>query len=656
MKASVLRVHGCRHLFSSYLWYSSILILAVSLVLTFPSHYTDPCPSAERSFNSSVDPTFFVHITDSHIAHNRPKSNKRYLDALKFIKYTKTKTLINTGDLVDNWIDHKHIPHESGQNVEDHILYKKLANDTGPYITLHVDQSGNHDLFDVYSYGSDNMHFLKYSRYYSKFENLSYSDYLVSTVQAEDCIFVIINPQLFPPSRALLDLFVYPSRYNLDTIEDTIIEACETNLSVIVLNHFPIDQWYDIRSSRGRSFHEMISYYNVSLALDGHTHPGHFHPNHHGTNLEIIGSDTKQHNNLAIVTIDNKNIGYTAFKCNSTPKAVVTYPIPTELVTRHTMFNQPNIDIRLLVFTESEVEIFCDGNKMEFDRYIRPGIALYHLKASFPPGENTIEFTGFYENNLTFFVGNILPSHYEFLGNLYNLLFSSVPVVYVLMIIFTLIVFPFPVEFKFKAVKDFADRRLKWLFNNQTTCIESLLNIIPFGPLIVRWRFLRLPIVLRTVIFTLMYFPFVCPICIQTLDGHYGFVSIYGYYNGGHNTPHIYGSIFLLIHMWFDIAPMTFLLSMLALEAHWTWWFVLDIIYALFGFAFCLAFTIYKLSETTRFIFWAFNPIFVLCPIGFFVTIIVCRRVCPKPDWSDIAIFADNTDLSSHLTEFNSIV
>lgn len=651
-------VNGVRSFFSTYTWYTSILFLAIYLVLREPHHFTDPCPSATRPFNSSKNPTYFVHITDVHISHKQGRNNRNFMNALEFSKKSKTNTLINTGDLVDNWKFHGKVVKESSQNLRDQEIYQKLSKDTGPLISLYVDQSGNHDLFDVYSFGSKKMHFLKYSNYYLNLSNITYEKYLVSTVTAEDCIFVIINPQLFPPSRALTDLFVYPNRKNLDTIENAIINACKTNLSVVVLNHFPIDQWFSVKSSLGHSFKDMISIYDISIALDGHTHPSIFHPQHHGTSLEVIGSDTKQHNNLGIVTIDNGNINYAAFKCNNDPKAVVTYPISYDVASRQTVFNNQKIDIRVLAFTEEPVKIYADGHLMEFDRLVKPGVSLYHYENTFPFGMNTIEFTGYFDNRLTFYVGDILPSHYEFLGNLYNLFFSVHPIFILLMISFITITFPIPFELKYERIKRFAHDKLTWIFNGHSTVLQFILNCTIFGPLIVRWRFNRMPLYVRVTMFLVIFLPYVCPVVVQTIDGHLGILTIYGYYNGGHNTPTIWGPIFSLIHMWFEVAPITIFSSMLALSSYWTNWFILDFMFLFLGLAVCFGFTYFKLSEATKIVFWASNPLFVLCPIALLLMLVIWRRIGKRPDFSDIVVdHSTNEDLlTSEVCQINPLV
>ena len=628
-----------KHFLTNYTWYVVVFFIAIVLILNFPTQKTAKIHSKTTIFDSSKDPTYFVHLTDVHVSATNKKSQKRFKSALDFIKKCNTKTVAITGDLTDNWRIHK-IWKEAKQNEKDHELYRSLLNETVTKLTSFVDQSGNHDLFGVFSYDSPNNEFIKTSFFYEKKENLSYENYTVSTYDNphDDTTFVVINPAVFPSLQPLVDIFVDPTKELLNRVEET-LQSVNKSRQIVLMNHYPAYLWFDVRSKYGHTFREMNEIYNINIALSGHTHPiGHM-PVHHKENLEVVGVDTKNHHKLAIVSYDNGNTVYSPFDIQDTPKAIITNPVPRDYLSQHDTFNTNDVDVRLLVFSDSKnvsINVFENNTpigSLEYARTIREGVHLYHLRHNFPDGKHKLRFSGFYNGKIKFFVGDVCPSHREYLGNLYNLFFSATPIFYILLVLFFIILFPVNIESCSQKLTTYVKEKLDWLYTDEWTC-QELIPASLLGFFFVRWRVQSIPLYMRIILFLGLFAPFVLPVVVQTIEGHAGVVTTFSVYYKGITRKNVWGDVFKLAFMWFSEAPATFICSMFYNLNTFPKICIIDIVLFAFGCIFLVFFSYWKIAETTKLSFAFLGPLLIIWPLFTVAAIAFWRKTNRSRDTS----------------------
>ena len=612
------KVNGFKHILVSYFWVISILISILVMVFLKPWHTTQPIYSLDNEFDTEEVPQIFGHVTDIHISTYHPKNSELLEKVFRFFKSGQIGKILMGGDLVDNWIElftHK----KATQNTNDHSMYKNITQKMVNHGNTLIDIAGNHDEFNVYSFNSTNNMFKNFSSFYSKFENLTFDEFLVMNYELDDkTILVCVNPFYYPAGMPLLDLFLYPTKEILDKIEDSIIKAIETGKNVLLMNHWPAYSWYDVRSSRGHTFREMHQIYPLAMTLSGHTHPRHAYTHHHNTTLEIVASDLKQHHHMGVITIDNDMPIYHQFSPDDKLKAMVTYPVPLIQLNRRCSFKSTEVPIRVVVYsnkTNEQIIVRGDFNgTIPFKKQICENISLYELKVNFTKGKNTIWFSGYFDEELTFYVGEKLPPYREELGNQYNF-FKSIPNNYFFAVfVLGIITFPIPFENFIPILKTFKESCISWLYSTEMTVWQFIL-CLPFGFLISRWTLQMQRIWVRIALFATISFPYFLPVFIQVIEGHYGIVTIFGYQNGGHNTPHIWGPLFRIIHTIFVITPLVNFANMLSLyksKKDWIPSFIVDFCTLFGSFLLSIFFCWWKVSESTTLILALTSPLLIL--------------------------------------------
>ena len=622
MEALVLaehrKVYGFKHLLVSYFWIFSILISILVMVFLKPWHNTEIIHSLNNPFDTEEIPQVFGFVTDVHISVYRPEHTKLLEKVFNFYQSGQIQKILVGGDLVDNWM-RSPVQKRAAQNPSDHAIYSNITTKLTNHGNLLIDIAGNHDEFDVYSFNSSNNMFRTFSSFYKNFENLTYDEFLVLSYDLDNKTIVLcVNPFYYPAGMPLLDLFLYPSVEILDKIESKIQEAINTSKNVILMNHWPAYSWYNVRSSLGHTFREMHQIYPFSMTLAGHTHPKHAYTHHHNTTLEIVASDLKQHKHMGVISIDNNMPIYHEFKPDDELKALVTYPIPYVQLNRRCSFNSTEVPIRVIVYSnQTDEKIIVSGDFkgiIPFKTQISENISLYELNVNFTKGHHTIHFSGYFNEDLTFYVGDELPSYKEELGNQYNF-FKAIPNNYFFaIVVLGIITFPIPFENFIPFLKNFKENCVSWLYTSDMTVWQFFL-CLPFGFLISRWTLQNQRIWIRIALFATISFPYFIPVFIQVIEGHYGIVTIFGYQNGGHNTPHIWGPLFRIIHTLFVIAPLVNFANMLALyktKKDWICSFIVDFC-TLFG-SFILAIFLcwWKISESTTLVLALTSPLLIL--------------------------------------------
>ena len=607
-----------KHVMVSFFYVAIFLVCLGMTALSSPYQYTVPIKSAQREFNNSDDPYFFIHLSDVHVSEYHNKNVENYKKAIQWIYNAQADDVVVSGDLVDNW-ERKWFLKSSKQNQEDHKLYVQITKDFAKHLKNLVDISGNHDEFGLISYDSPQHEFLDYSSFYHKRKNITYEDFTVTTHDLNDnFVLLLINCAVYPTSRALVDLFVDSSTELLDRIEDAFEELQKKNKQIIVVTHFPAGWWMPRRSSNGKTFEEMFQQYDAVL-LTGHVHPTNYNFVHIADNVEIVASDLKIHDHLGMVTFDNGNFIFHQFDLKDELKAVVTNPPSYKHLARQTIFNLKTMPIRLLVWSNKEEEIFVDiddlnkKQKMIPVRKIKENITLYELNCTLEEeGYHTLNFSGFYSDTLEFYNGETLPSFKEETGSRYNLFFSIPKAYNVFIFILLITIFPFNIESFFPTIQKKADELLNTMYTEEMPW-KMFFFYLFCGPLITRWKIQKVHKSLCWTLLVIALSPYFVPVFVQNLDGHIGIVTIYGYSNSGISRLSIYGPFFRIIHMASVLWPLIILTGFLSCCLHkreWTKAYIIDIACVFIGIGESLFVVVYRIPESTDYLLALSSPLF----------------------------------------------
>ena len=608
-----------KHILVSYFWIFIFVLIGIIIYFNNTIYQeTGPIRSQAREFNYSEDPFYFVHLTDVHISNYFNYSTEYYEKAIEWSKKALAKHIITTGDLVDNW-DRNKLFKMSHQNKKDHVLYNISTTKFAEYVDILVDIPGNHDEFGLYSFDSENHDLQHYSHFYSQIENLQYENFTVMPFNlTDDIVLICISMAIYPYSLGLIDTDIYLNTALLDRIEETLEEYQNKGKELIVITHHPVHSTISEKSSKGRTYKDIIGHYNISAVFCGHLHPENFWILHFNQNIQFIGSDLKKHQHIQIGSIDNGNIVYNLFSTSDKLKAIVTNPQPINQISRHSTFSYEKVPIRMLVWSNNTIEeIFVHGDvegKLQPVRTIKENLTLYEYNASIPKGKHQITFSGYYNGKLEFFNGDELDSYSESVGD-FDREFIYIPDIYYgALIIFIIILFPFNIESCFPTIQKIVDEYLEWLSNANNSLRSFILSMF-FGFFITRWKIQKVTLPLRWILFIVAFSIYFVPVCIQDIEGHIGFVSFYGYTNGGHTTPSLWGPLFRLMHAFAIVWPficLTSFLSMCINKSDWTIVYVLDILFVAFCFIFFIVFTLLLLTQTTYVYYALTSPLLIL--------------------------------------------
>ncbi|EAX86745.1 hypothetical protein TVAG_479360 [Trichomonas vaginalis G3] len=416
----------------------------------------------------------------------------------------------------------------------------------------------------------------------------------------------------------------------LDLIEAKIVEALNNHndKSIIIITHYPVGQFGQSKSSAGLTFKDIIIKYQISAVLTGHSHPKTIQPQHHLDSLEVICSDLVSHRNIGIVSNDNGNIFYHSYSVEQRPSFIVTYPIDYKQISKMTMFNSKEVDVRVIAFTDSENEtILCNGQGMNFDRHLRSGMSLYHIKMTFKSGFNNIHIAN--ANNtekemIRFFIGSVSPSFKEKLGDERNYYKYSLSILILLGLIMFVVLFPFNIEVKFEPLMKLYNNCIEYLENreNEYKVIDHIKYIL-CGFLFVRFYLIKYNKNVMLYLFMLFLSPLILPLGLIKSEEHFGLICIYGTFLNNHLYPTQFVYLIYLIHIGIITIPLTFITAMFGKERKFSLCFVVDIIFALFCLIITIYYSLFSISHATTLVLSATNFLFVLLPFAYMIYLLL---------------------------------
>ena len=641
------------YLLSQYCWLIGVLCVFGIILLIPDKNQVLAVDSATRTFNNSADPTIFGVCADVHVEELQDKHTQAFIKALDFAASMSIDTFVVAGDVVENW-KKATLGRIPTQRLDQFKLYKQIVDDHSQAFKYYFDIAGNHDLFSVWSYDSPKHYYRQYS---GSLPNLpgheNYSVFRVHSYETPEFAFVMLNPFLFPMTPANVDFWA--------RVDDEMLDAFEAELNkhidreVIVFTHFPIHWWRNTSNpQRCSRIKDILDKSNAHMVVTGHRHPAQTVPQHHGRALEILASDIIVHQNMGFITFDNGcAVFHTVNLNNELPKGFVTNPVPFEQITKKSVFNEQDLTIRVIAITEDDsiqIDAKIDNKpsgSLKFERVLRPNTSLWTLSTHLPNGKHTLQLSGFMSENVEFFIGEKRESYSEPTYAL-NFLFIGGPACALfLWIVLIPLLFPFEFDFILKKTNVVND----WLVGHSTE--SHWLGVTLGSPWMVRSRLQKLPMLLRLLIFIGCLAPLAFPSVFFTVEGHIGFVNIYGFRITGQQFD-VWGLVTALVYHLFVTFPSVVLGSAIGFSFPWKNIVILDIVWAFAGTVGSLLFAnifVVQMSDRMR----TNLSIFMICPFVIHGSLLVWR-ILTKRRAADLRLHEESTTADSLGQQFDLFV
>lgn len=559
--------------------------------------------SAGDGWSEQYDPDYFYHITDVHITHYIQSTVDNFEKSLKIGTLFKSKSVLITGDLVDNYF----LPYypsqvqETMQMREDWIRYSNMANKYSKNFEKIIESFGNHDVPRILSKNSDNFYYSKMTmsaRAHHNFE-LPNETYDIFTDKVGNFTFLVLNPIFFPIPPLPFTYYIHAPTEYIEKVEK-VIDSIPDNENVILSTHYhsPVwSKWYIpfIKStSTSRFFNEVLQNRKIKMLLTGHNHGANRMIMHHGDSFEVCGSDLRYNYKSGFVTNDNGNIVYHWFSIEKPTNSFVTFPVPIEQTTSR---NDCSVSkIRVISFltniTDLTVEIDGKTHKLQKVRKLKENDQAWLFEAdlsSISNGKHRLKLIGEPEEEFEFLFGQSskIESRNEPLYD--DMLWANLQWIglIILAIVFLFITFPF--SFCHFSKFDGYWRWINKLDSSDESEADSIHGSIPsiednerpmspvkrqtiqnnnakywiysifFGFFGIRSRVMKLPLSLRIVLFCSVLLSLFLPIFTFDVGGRFGFMFIFGYLlgqgKGSHSVDNnymsrVYGTFELRFEEW----------------------------------------------------------------------------------------------------------
>lgn len=563
------------------------------------------------NWNSSSDPLVFTHDSDIHINRFSEQSKFAFRKSLQTAELFNPSYHLITGDLSDNF-DGLTWPKYADQDEEAWIGYKEVIDEVNPKYEI-IDLPGNHDMWGIESISSKRHYLLDYTRTFRRNNTQSISSFQIRIIKTPEHPLIILNPFRFPTAHCCFLYWVEPTKAMLDDIQN----AIDKNPHAIVMSHFPPDFWRMKKSSKGLNIRQILDNPNVDLIITGHHHPKHPLIRHHGKGImEVCGVGGMNHTIFGVVTEDNNRFVYHEINHLYPPIAIITHPAPIKQVSTRLPYNDENTEIRILSYIPNlkiKVSGAVTGN-MSYTRQIKNGLYLYSHPLNLPKGRYTIYFSGDFNEERTFIIGEeyrVEESPIESMRP--NQIEANVlPFIFIL---FNLILFPVNV-FNF----DFLNN---WIEGKDGKWYYWIFDIL-FGFIAVRSRILKAPLYVRIILYIATTWPICLPTSIMELDKKPAMIFSYGYVASKQYLYASDGPGYTYTYYQEVVIPATIFVSGLALGKYTRWPLLLDFLYICYYYIEKIPYTITNpLSESVGKIFMYLSPCFMFMPIAIIISILV---------------------------------
>jgi len=597
-------------LFLSEFSYMIIAGLIALIGIIFPSYYksTEYISYSGPSWNSSLDPLIFTHISDIHVS--SIKSKEKFKTLFRTVKKLGANFHLFTGDLVDNY-EKKDFPKIGKQMKNDMEYYKELIDTELSNETI-IDVSGNHDMFGVISPFDEDFGFLDISKIFTRNNTKTFEQLWIKTKNIEGMNFLLLNPYNFPVVHPPYVYYAHPPKQFLDLLEQQINQVGPCS----ILMHYPADFFWSKGNSKGKDFESLMKHDNVQYIFSGHTHPLEFRIRHHENGgLEFIGTAIKKTNDFGLVTIDNGRLVYNKveFKDNNFKYYYMTHPVPKDQLSKTHNFNEKNTEIRVISYkSEIEDNLNITGDfsgKLKYQRDLKNGAKLYSMPLNIiNDGEYKIKFEApGYSIEREFYFGKKIKIQGE-KKNFFNYFLIPFIVSFSFFIIFLLII-TFP-----KRIIDFSYID-EWIIGNTKGKWFYWIISILLSPFILNYRICtNAPLYFRIILFTCICYPLVLPFhFFEPMKGHIGY-SFFCFYLINKTVLYDEWSLFFnAFYFWLIISPITLVVSGFKFKKSCFYIFHFAFLYLCFGGA---CFINYRFAgESVKFGLLFCHPCFVVIPI-----------------------------------------
>ncbi|OHT06821.1 hypothetical protein TRFO_25135 [Tritrichomonas foetus] len=462
---------------------------------------------------------------------------------------------------------------------------------------------------------------------------------------------IALNVFNFPTARSLLLLFSNMSKQFLDNLEKTI----EENPNPIVMAHYPVFEIHSAKSSKGRTFEQIVGSSDIRLYLCGHAHPYSLEIQHHGEgNMEIVApSNSEKFQLFGLVSIDNGRLMWHQVDIRNPMKFMTTHPISKEQISIHTNFQEKDTEIRVIRFNstfdqpEAKISFSIKNSKnrkiikkgeLKLARFMDNSTSLYSAPLNIEDfGEYTLELNGDYQEERNFIVdsstkvGNEVWVHYM----------SAKRIIWIILvvefIIFMLIVTPLPFNFlRFEKIENWIEG-IDYLSgnpsHNETMVVEInlknnnmkvtywLLSIF-FGFLLIRTRYQRAPLGIKIMALFAVYSVLFIPTLEFNTEGDIGIVWVYGVLINKVSYFIDYSVYYAVLYLTFVCYPMIAIISSMCVY-QWNKKQLGDLIFVflpLGGIPYVIIRIAYQASGKSLIMF---SPQFVILPLLYIIIFIV---------------------------------
>ena len=636
-------------LFLSEFSYLIIVAIISSFILIFPSYHetTKYYSNSVSSWNSSLDPLIFTHLSDIHITNFKDINHYKTL----FLTEKKLKPNFNllTGDIADNY-NRPSFPKVGKQNQKDWENYKDLLDTVLNNETI-LDVAGNHDMFGVISPLDEEYGYLDVSKVFTRNNTKTLEDFWLKTVNIEGITFILLHPFSFPMVHPPYNFYPHPSKQFLDLLEDTINEVGPCS----ILTHYSVDIFGHEKNKNGNSFKDIIKNENVQYIFTGHSHPSKFMIKHHKYGgLEFIGTSMKKTNDLGLVTIDNGRLVYNRVDLdeNKFQTYFMTHPTPIEQLSKSHNFNEKKTEIRVISYkNDIEDNLYISGDfngKLEFRRILKNGAKLYSMPMNIKSdGEYEIILkTPGCEIKRKFYVGDNIELSGE-QEDYYNTL-SRLILPLGIIIIFFLLIITFPLK-----ILDFSFID-NWILEKEKGKNYYWILCFFLCPFILNYRInINIPIYFRIILFISCFYPLLLPFhFFAPIKGYIGY-SFLCFYLIKYQIIYDEWSIFFnILYFLLIISPITLVVSVFRFRKSCFYIFQFIYLYLLFIIACVINFRFAGESVNLTLLF--FHPCFVIVPIILNVLLYISLKRYNKLHPENEYEF--NMDINSINNERNSIL
>lgn len=592
---------------SYYIWYLIACLPFLILYLTKFNYTVKHVYVNENAplYNYSNKPVIIAQISDVHSSEHFPNATKWLNKSLRYAhEKINPSWVLLSGDLVDNYVGHKS-PTISIQTESHWILYNKAVNESEIPNDMIFEIYGNHDLWGLKEWNPKTSMPARYVR--TEMPNLQ-----VFSHERRDVRIVAFTPQEFPTGYGPFAFILAIKPKHLDLLEAELKKPTSCKYTVFTC-HYTHELLYprNAKSKSGLTLKEMLPYYNVSVYLNGHTHPKRLETVHFGNTMELTARATKLYDDLTLLSIDNNRINYKIIKPTKSFNAMVTHPAPQHLQAYN--YKDTTFPINVVSFSPSKTKVFnitgdVEG-QLQFSGYIddKDMVALYSMNVTMDSGIHTIHVSGDLTEDVTFAVNCVSGPFKESQKALVDpktgiVGFPMMIILYTIIVVFMWVPFPY-----FDSTADFILGK-----DSEFNYICLLL-----GPITVGRAISGIEIWLKILITVVVEWQLLLPILLYNFEGDVAALFSWGYVAEGKFVLDVFSFICGFIGMFGFISHIVLggLIYACCFTKGWSFWHIFDIIVIVGTACYCYYFCSLYVAEIASHSVWVGSFTYFLLPV-----------------------------------------